>query len=63
MFPYSRTPHDASFMKLQHALVQQQKNVCDFTLFTLMFKILVFLPSISIIAWAPMTFSLSVQKA
>ena len=29
---------------------------------TLMFTILVFLPSISIIGWAPMTFSLSVQK-
>ena len=31
-------------------------------MFTLMLTILVFLPSISIIPWAPMTFSLSVQE-
>lgn len=63
MFLYSRTPHDASFIKLQHAFSTTTKECLWFYMFTLMFKILVFLPSISIIAWAPMTFSLSVQKA
>jgi len=61
MFSHSQTPHDTSFSKLQHALSITTKEYLWFYMCTLMFTILVFLPSISIIAWAPMTFSLSVQ--
>lgn len=61
MFSFWRTPDNTSFIKLQHAFSEITKEHLWFNMFTLMFTILVFLPSISIIAWAPITFSLSVQ--
>lgn len=56
------TLHDTSFIKLQHACSKTTKEYLWFCMFTLIFTIVVFLPSISIIAWAPISFSLYVQK-